>query len=239
MNVVLIIFLVSDLAFVNQLRQGVGDDYSKYVHQGVGMLIFSIVIATSFILYFFRSHKFSALPNNNLLKRLALLWVVLNIIMLFTTSFKNLFYVIEYGLTLKRIGVFVYLTMAAAGLAIAFFKVFYGRTNAYMFRNLYWSFFLILTVNLCMDWSMITVRFNIHENVKDHRNLDWGYLLTLNERVLPTIARYEDQLRLNALEKENLNRTLLHKQMRLKNYNPDWREMSLAKQKAKSKILGL
>ncbi len=239
LNVVLIIFLISDIAFVNQLSHGVGDDYSQYVHQGVGMLIFSIILATSFIIYFFRGYKFSSLPNSNWLKRLALLWVILNIILIGTTSFKNLFYVIEYGLTLKRIGVFVYLTMAAAGLAFAFLKVFYGKTNSYLFRNLYWSFFLILTVNLCMDWSMITVRFNIHENVKDHRNLDWGYLLTLNDRVIPTICRYQTQLRLSEPEMESLTRTLQHRQTRLKNYNPDWRKMSLAKWNAKNEISSL
>ncbi len=239
LNLVLIIFLVSDIAFVNQLSNGVGDNYSQYVHQGVGMLIFSIVLATSFILYFFRGHKFSRLPNSSWLKRLALLWMLLNIIMLFTTGLKNLFYVIEYGLTLKRIGVFVYLTMAAAGLAFAFLKVFKGRTNAYLFRNLYWSFFMILTVNLCVDWSTITTRFNIHENIKDHRNLDWSYLLTLNERTVPILIHYQDKLRLGNVEKENLKSHLVHKQYALKNYTPEWREMSLAKQNAKVQLLGL
>ncbi len=236
LNLVLIIFLVSDIAFVNKLSNGVGDNYSQYVHQGVGMLIFSIVLATSFILYFFRGHKFSSLPNSSWLKRLALLWMALNIIMLFTTGFKNLFYVIEYGLTLKRIGVFVYLSMAGPGLAIAFLKVFKGRTNAYLFRNLYWSFFMILTVNLCMDWSTITARFNIHENIKDHRNLDWNYLLTLNERTVPILIHYQDKLRLGRGEQENLRSQLVHKNNNLKNYTPEWREMSLAKQNAKNEI---
>ncbi|MDZ7847542.1 MAG: DUF4153 domain-containing protein [Owenweeksia sp.] len=53
LNLVLLIFLVSDIAFVNRLSHGFGEDYSRYVHEGVGILIFSIVLATAFILLLF------------------------------------------------------------------------------------------------------------------------------------------------------------------------------------------
>lgn len=236
LNLVLLIFLASDIAFVNRLSLGFGEDYSRYVHEGMGILIFSILIATSFILYFFRGREFSSIPNSDWLKRLALIWVALNICILITTGFKNGFYVLSYGLTLKRIGVFVYLSLALAGLVFAFVKVFLGRTNAFLFRKLYWSFFLILTVNMCFDWSSITARFNLHENIKDHRPLDWGYLLTLDARTLPILMEKKKQLNLPEDEMNQLEQRLENKQAQLEGYKPAWREISLAKWNAKTQV---
>lgn len=234
LNLVLLIFLVSDIAFVTKLQAGASDDYSRYVHEGIGIIIFSILIATSFILFFFRGKEFSSLPNHHWLKRLALLWVILNIGILMTTGFKNAYYIIFYGLTLKRIGVFIYLILAMSGLCFAFAKVYFGCTNAYLIRKVYWSFFIILTLNIAVDWSTIITRFNIHENIKDHRTLDWRYLLSLDERVLPTITFYQDQLRLTPSENIELNQQLKTKISQLQTYNPEWREMHLSTNYAQS-----
>lgn len=236
LNLLLLIFLVSDVAFVSQLTAGVNANYSKYVHQGVETLIFLLVLAASFILFFFRKAGESRLPMSNRLKALALVWMILNIGLIVTTSAKNVFYVLSYGLTLKRIGVFVYLALSLAGLAFTISKISLAKTNAYLFRKLYWSFFIILTVNLCIDWSSITTRFNLHENIKDHRDLDWAYLLQLNERVIPIIYGRVGQLHLPEGEENLLKNQLAEKQHELRNYNPDWRELNLAKVNAKSEM---
>ncbi len=239
LNLVLLIFLVSDIAFVNRLGQGFGEDYSRYVHEGVGILIFSIVLATAFILYFFRGRDFSRLANNEWLKSLALLWVVLNIGILITTALKNGYYVGTYGLTLMRVGVFVYLTLAATGLILAFIKVFLGRTNAFLFRKLYWSFFIILTANICMDWSAITTRYNIRQHIQYGQPLDWQYLFSLNERTLPIIAENKKHMNLPEEEMTELNKRLDNEANHLRSYNPEWREMSLARVNAKTKLAQL
>lgn len=236
LNVVLIVFLISDIVFVTRINQGLEESYSAFVHRGVGILIFSIIIATSFILFFFRGRDIGMLANNDWLKRFALLWVILNIILLLTTGTKNLFYVIEYGLTLKRIGVFVYLILSMAGLFYAFLKVYLKQTNAYLFRKLYWSFFIILTVNLCIDWSSITTRFNIHENIKDQRHLDWSYLLQLDRRILPIILEKRNLLNIEEHHGQSLDQRLEQSRSVLLDYDPSWRSRHLALSQAQSKV---
>ncbi|MDZ7847543.1 MAG: DUF4153 domain-containing protein [Owenweeksia sp.] len=186
--------------------------------------------------YFFRGRDFSSLANKDWLKRLALLWVVLNIGILITTAFKNGFYVLSYGITLMRVGVFVYLTLAATGLFLAFIKVFLGRTNAFLFRKLYWSFFIILTANMCVDWSTITARHNIRQHVQQDHPLDWRYLLTLDDRTLPIFMEKKKHLDLPEGEMKQLEIRLQEKQLKLERYQPKWREMSLAKINAQNKI---
>lgn len=237
LNLTLTGFLISDIFFVEKIASGMADEYSEYVHQGVELLIFSIVIATAFILYFFRNAALAKLSKNDWLKALGIVWVMLNIGILITTAFKNSLYIGEYSLSLKRVGVFIYLTLAATGLAITLVKLYRAKTNAFLFRQLYWGFFLILSVNVCIDWSSIITRYNIRQHERTSEPLDWQYLLSLNERVLPILYYQKNRIHFAShTEIQDFDSRLTQKLNTFYTYHPDWRETSLAKKYAQSQL---
>ncbi len=236
LNLTLIIYLISDVMFLQTIHLQGTVDHSKYVHQGIGMLIVSILLATAFILYFFRGSEASKLPVSSWLKRLALLWVVANMSILITTAIKNYLYIDEYALTIKRIGVFIYLLCAIAGLMIAFAKVHQGKTNAFLFRKTYWAFLIILTANLCMDWSTIIVKHNLKAHIENGQTLDWRYLLRMDNRTLPLINEKIGQLELNVDEYDSLKRELEAETVGLIGYQPKLREIVISDIVAQQKL---
>ncbi len=237
LNIMLLVFLVSDALFLNQIKLGLAADYAKYVHQGIGLLIFSILIASAFILFFFRDIHNAQLQKAHPLKVLAIVWIVLNIGIVLTTFGKNLFYVGSYGLSLKRIGVFIYLALSVIGLIMVLLKIQLEKTNTYLIRSLYWSFFTTLSLCVFMDWSMLTIRFNLKQNIMHKANLDWNYLFDLSQRNLPILMENEDLINFKSkTEKANFNIRLKEEQDALYNYLPDFRELSFALQNAKNQI---
>lgn len=230
LNLMLIIFLISDVLFLDQIRTGKAEDYAKYVHQGVGLLIFSIVIASGFILFFFRDAQSGLLSKTHPLKLLALLWVLLNIGIVLTTVGKNLYYVDSFSLSLKRIGVFVYLTLAVVGLLMVFTKIQLQKTNAFLIRSVYWAFFGVLSLNMLIDWSTFTTHYNVEQHIHKKTPLDWKYLLTLSERNLPFLQQQADELSFSSeVDKIDFELQLERKSNALRTYSPDLREISLAR----------
>jgi hypothetical protein len=238
LNLMLLIFLVSDVVFLNQIRTGQAEDYARYVHQGVGLLILSIIIASSFILFFFRNAHSALLPKGHALKILALVWVLLNIGIVCTTLGKNIFYVDSFSLSLKRIGVFVYLTLAAAGLVMVFLKIQFQKTNAFLIRSVYWVFFGVLSANMLVDWSTLVTRYNIQQHVEKNTALDWEYLLSLNPRTLPTVLYASPAFTFSNPEQKAEFMTILDsKAEKLKDYNPDIREQCFALRQAQKSLV--
>ncbi len=91
-----------------------GMTYSEFVHQGTGNLILSIVIAILVIMYLLRGRQ--NFVKNPWLKWMAFLWVLQNALLLSSAAYKNHLYIVEYALTYKRIGVYIYLLLAFTGL---------------------------------------------------------------------------------------------------------------------------
>ncbi len=123
LNLLLLIVNMLDINFHcsgGALPQGI--THSEFVHQGIGTLILSIIFAIIIILFYFRGElNFNA--NNKTLKYLAYLWVLQNVFMLISTVLKNDLYITEYGLTYKRIGVYVYLFLCSLGLITTLIKI--------------------------------------------------------------------------------------------------------------------
>lgn len=181
-NGVDVVFMAGD----QQLPAGIS--YTEYLHQGVGMLITSIIAAMLIILYFFRGRlHFEA--NTGAVRNLALLWILQNALMLFSTAYRNLGYVEQYGLTYKRIGVFVYLLLVLIGLTTVAVKLLRGKTNAYLFRSNGWIYFGVLVICSFVNWDRIIVRFNLLQA----KETDYTYLAELSHTVYPELAMMQQK----------------------------------------------
>jgi hypothetical protein len=156
--------------------------YSEFVHQGIGMLITSIIIAIAIILFYFRG-ALNFFKKNRILKLLAYMWIIQNAFMLLSTAFRNELYINEYGLTYKRIGVFVYLLLTLIGLLTTIIKIFKSKSNHFLFRINGILFYSLLVVSCFFSWDDIITSFNM----KKAHWLEKNYLVELSETNLPQL----------------------------------------------------
>lgn len=183
LNVLLLLVNCLDINFLfidGKLPKNVS--YSEFVHQGIGMLIASILIAIAIILFYFRG-ALNFYKKNHTLKLLAYFWIIQNAFMLLSTAFRNEMYIDEYGLTYKRIGVFVYLLLTLIGLLTTIVKIFKSKSNHFLFRINGVLFYGLLVVSCFFSWDDIITSFNTHKP----RWLEKNYLLELSETNLPQL----------------------------------------------------
>jgi hypothetical protein len=74
------------------------------------------------IMFYFKS-DFNFDPKAGLMKILAKIWIFLNAVLVLSAAVKNYEYIISYGFTYKRLGVFAFLLLSLVGLALTFLKI--------------------------------------------------------------------------------------------------------------------
>lgn len=174
------LFVSKDLPF--------GVSYSEYVHQGVGMLIFSIVCAMAVILYFFRG-RLNFITGNKFLRALAIAWILQNCFMLYATLVRNEAYIAAFGLTYKRIGVYIYLLLAFLGLATTGWKVIRVYSTVFLIRINSWLFYGVLIASCLVNWDGLIMNYNLSQ---PHQP-DCEYLSELSFRAWPGLVSYLNQ----------------------------------------------
>lgn len=160
---------------------------SQDTHQRVYSLISTIVMAIVVILFFFKGQL--NFISNKSLKRVAYLWMVLNIVLIAITAVKNLEYIMHLGLTYQRLGVFWFLILCAIGLVFTYFKVSKTKTNFYLINKMSWAFYIGLVLVVVPNWSALITNYNLAQS-----NLDQNYLE--NE------VRYNEKQLLNHYQKQ-------------------------------------
>ena len=193
LNVMLLVLNIGDintLYFLGNLPQGI--THSDFVHNGVGVIIFSIIVATALIMYLFRK-EFSEVKYNALFKSLAYVWIIQNIVMLSSTAVRNQMYIHTYDFTYKRIGVYVWLLLAVIGLVIMFLKLKKQRSNWYLIKNNVAVWFSVLVMSACFNWDKIITSYNLSN--KPLSEIDFSYLFSLSEANIPqliTLSKTQD-----------------------------------------------
>jgi hypothetical protein len=163
------------LLIARSLPEGV--IYSEYVHQGVYALIFSIVLAIAVILYYFRGNL-NFYRNNHKIKLLAYGWIIQNALLVVAAAAKTSMYVTQYGLTHKRIGVFVYLLLTGIGLFLAFIKIYSVKSNVFLFRKASWAFYVVFITATFINWNRLITYYNT-SRFSSFREIDINYLIQL------------------------------------------------------------
>ena len=173
LNILLFFVNLLDFQYVwlsSSLPEGL--NFSESVHQGIGTLITSIVLAVFIILVFFRGN-INFYKSGKTIKLLAYLWVLQNAFMVLSTVMRNQLYIQEYSLTYKRIGVYVYLLLCLIGLFTTLIKIASAKSNWYLFRINGWLFYSVLIVSAFFNWDRMITNFNLHNS----KTLDQNYLI--------------------------------------------------------------
>jgi hypothetical protein len=159
--------------------------YSDLLHGGVNSLITSIILVILIITFIFRGEL--NFQRNKTLKTLTLIWLTLNIIMIITTGIKNYAYISHWGLTYKRIGVYIYLILALSGIIFTFIKVLRVKSFWYLLRNTSLAFMVVFTLVGFFNWNKIIVENNLKLPIS---RIDFHYLNSLGDDAYPAMLVY-------------------------------------------------
>ncbi|RRQ46698.1 DUF4173 domain-containing protein [Chryseobacterium sp. SC28] len=164
---------------------------SAETHERVNAVIVSIAMAILVILFYFKN-RFNFDRQAKTLKVSVQIWMILNALLLVSASLKNSEYIINFGLTYKRLGVYAFLAMALIGLIFTFIKIQKRKTNAFLFNKMFWAAYGLILVCSYINWGEIITQNNIERKDFDlnfHRNC-----INYNEKVLLDYAGKTDNL---------------------------------------------
>jgi len=164
---------------------------SSDTHERVNAVIFSILMAVGVIMFYFKG-GFNFDQKASTLKKLAKVWLVLNVILIISAIIKNSEYVSFYGLTYKRLGVYAFLILAIIGLMVSFQKIAKQKTNAYLFNQMIWYFYGTILLCSYINWGGLITNYNISVN----KGVEPVFLSGLN---------FNDDTRREYFQKNNLN----------------------------------
>ena len=162
------------------------DSLSAETHERVNAVIMSIIMAILVILFYFKK-GFNFDDKAKSLKISAKIWIVLNAVLVISASLKNSEYIINYGLTYKRLGVYGFLTMALSGLIFTFIKIQKKKTNSFLFNQMFWACYGLILVCSYINWGGIITFNNIQR--KDFAENYHLVSINYNEQILLDYAQ--------------------------------------------------
>lgn len=145
---------------------------SEETHERVNAVIMSIIMAILVIMFYFKS-DFNFDPKAGLMKILAKIWIFLNAVLVLSAAVKNYEYIISYGFTYKRLGVFAFLLLSLVGVALTFLKIQKKKRNAYLFNTMAWYLYGIILGCSYINWGGLVTSQNM-----DRKNFNVNYHLT-------------------------------------------------------------
>ncbi|WP_375561776.1 DUF4173 domain-containing protein [Bernardetia sp. OM2101] len=158
---------------------------AELVHEGTYMLILSILLSMGILMYFFRKNL-NFYHKNDLLKKLAYIWVFQNTILVISVAIRTYYYIEEHGLAYKRIGVLLFLTLTTYGLYSLFVKIKNQKSSFYLWRVNSWATYAMLISMACINWDMLIVKHNIEKckSAESKAKIDIGFMVSRSDQTL-------------------------------------------------------
>lgn len=190
LNLMLLVFIIS-YNYEQFFKEVAVSSLSTATHDRVNAVIISIIMAVGVILFYFKK-GFNFDSKAVFLKLLAKIWVGLNAILVSSSVIKNSEYIIHYGMTYKRVGVYAFLSLTLVGLFFAFIKINKQKTNAYLFNQMVWCLYGLVLLCSFFNWGNFITIYNI----KVEKGVDPDFLIDL---------KYNDEARREYFELHKLN----------------------------------
>jgi Domain of unknown function (DUF4153) len=176
LNVLLFIVNLIDISFVwfgynetiIQLRK------AQYVHEGTYTLIFSILMAMTVLLIFFR-RNLNFYPKQKMLKTGAYIWIFQNTVLGVSLLIRDFRYIDYHGLAYKRIGVMIFLILVFIGLISMFYKIQKKRSNYFLWHRNSWALYFVMLFCCFINWDTLITRYNL--NFQTKTKIDFKFLI--------------------------------------------------------------
>jgi hypothetical protein len=119
--------------------------------------------------------------------------MVQNAIMAVSVALRNIYYIeYYYALSLKRIGVMVFLLLTVIGLVTMIMKIHGKRTTFNIVKINSWAVFAVMLIISSFSWDIAIAEFNLKNPDKDV--IDIRYLLSLSDETLPVLSLHREVL---------------------------------------------
>jgi len=155
---------------------------TESVHEGFWLLLFTMSLAIGLIIYFYRG-QVNFHDKIQVLKNASLFWISQNFVLAMITVYKNYKYVESYGLTYKRIAVFLGLLCVVIGLVLSINKLYKPVTNWLYFNKLSYYAFVSFIVMALIPMDKIITKFNLNHA----HEVDMNYILKLSKPDLEAV----------------------------------------------------
>ena len=146
-----------------------GAELTRGVHLGTYTLITAIVLASGYLIHAFER----GVPDAQRARQLGVAWLAQNFVMVLTVALRNYQYTDAYGLTYKRIGVYLFLICASTGLYFLSQQIGGARRLEFAVKRQAWAVFAVLAVAALPNWPALITRYNLSEA---RAQLDTEYL---------------------------------------------------------------
>ena len=159
-------------------------EMKQFVHEGTYVLIFSILLAMSIVLWAFRGNLNFYVPGLPWLRWGATVWVGQNAVLAVSVGLRNYYYIVGTGLAYKRIGVCAFLVLTLFGLFTIGLKIWQRRTAYSLVRLNGWAAYAVLLLLAAGNWEVWMARYNLQ---RQRLHVDLSFLLELPGRTLPAV----------------------------------------------------
>ncbi|WP_294235654.1 DUF4173 domain-containing protein [uncultured Sphingomonas sp.] len=171
-----------DLAFLwsgAPLPHGV--TLADYAHRGAYPLIVTALLAGGFVLVAGRS-------RDRLVRRLIVLWVAQNILLVASSILRTVDYIAAFGLSGWRIAALAWMGLVALGLALIVWRMLRGRSARWLVNANALAAGVVLTAGCASDLGAIAASWNV-AHARSAADIDLCYLDGLGpSALLPLIA---------------------------------------------------
>ncbi|RYD82938.1 MAG: DUF4173 domain-containing protein [Sphingobacteriales bacterium] len=158
-------------------------NYKQSVHDGTYLLIFSILLSTAILLFFFRGNL-NFYKNNKALRQLAYIWIVQNMILTVSVAIRTWHYISFHGLAYKRLGVLIFLSLTVWGLITLYIKIQKTKSVYFLWRTNTWATYTVLILASAIHWDIFIAKHNLsHKN----ESAIADFYLEISDHTLPLL----------------------------------------------------
>jgi len=199
LNILLVFFIITYNyeQFYESVKSPV--KLSEETHERVNAVILSIIMSILVIMFYFKSN-FNFDPKAGLMKMLAKVWIFLNAVLVISAMVKNSEYIINYGFTYKRLGVYAFLILALIGLVTTFIKIQKQKRNVFLFNTMAWYIYGVILVCSYINWGGIITSEN-----RKRKDFALNYHKTQINFSEKQLLNYAEEHHNDALKSEILN----------------------------------
>jgi len=165
---------------------------ADYAHRGAYPLILTALLAALFVLVTLRPG--SATAQSPLIRRLVVLWIAQNVVLVASSALRTLDYVDAYSLTRLRIAALLWMGLVATGLVLILWRMLKGKSASWLINANLASAGLLLSAVCLVDLGAVAASWNARharEIDGDGAALDLCYLRELGGSALLPLARLE------------------------------------------------
>lgn len=186
-NVVFAVENVLDIAFLwNGAALPEGVTLADYAHRGAYTLIATALLAGLFVLAALRPG--SAAARHPLVRRLLLVWVGQNIMLVASSVLRLFDYIDDYSLTVLRISALAWMALVGIGLLLVCWRLLAQRSAAWLINANSLAAAIVLTAASIVDLGAAASAWNV-SHLRDPARLDLCYLERQGgSALLPLIA---------------------------------------------------